>query len=332
MSSGPDFDSEMLRGYTGDLQTVVELNVGGTLSSVSMRNVLRSGFLHALVTSEMQKTVWHGALFIDRDPELRAILLRFVRRCSTCVKPSSFLTHNQLRTDRLVVSPPWTLEDVASEAAFYQIELEATQNDFEDACGMTRVAELSNRGEMRLITHCSSSLKGHFLATTPQELTFWLGDLETRCTIEPLLNHIFEGQHAGRWDVATIQFWMKPVSRSADRDHSVTAKIVLIAPGKQTVGPWKPHSFALFPLTKGGVFDSNFHPLSHRSWRQLMDKPMVELFDDNRLMHPTNQLVSSVALHARSRNWRTFGYFKVHSTDKEGETQSTLLYGTKARK
>jgi hypothetical protein len=59
---------------------------------------------------------------------------------------------------------------------------------------------------------------------------------------------------------------------------------------------------------------------------------MVELFDDNRLMHPTNQLVSSVALHVRSRNWRTFGYFNVHSTDKEGETQSALLYGTKARK
>ncbi len=231
-----------------------------------------------------------------------------------------------------MVPPPWTLEDVASEAAFYQIELETSQEDFEDAHGARRVAEVCNRGELRLVTHCSSSLKGRYLATTPAEVTHWLGDLEARCTVEPLLNHVFAGESEGKWDVATIQFWMKPIGRAADRDHSVIVKIVLQAPGKQAVGPWKPHNFALFPLTKGSVFDSNFHPLSHKSWRQMMDKQLMELFDDNRLMHPTNQLVSSIAQHARSRNWRSFGCYNVHSYEKEGDAQCAILYGTKTRK
>ena len=49
-------------------------------------------------------------------------------------------------------------------------------------------------------------------------------------------------------------------------------------------------------------------------------------------MHPTNQLVSSISQHARSHNWRSFGCFNVHSNDKECDSQSAILYGTKARK
>ena len=214
---------------------------------------------------------------------------------------------------------------MATEAAFYQIELETSQDDFEDACGSCKAAEICNRGALRLITHSSASLGGRYLPTTVPETTFWLGHLEERCTSEQLLNHVFEGQNAGKWDVATIQFWLRP--RSADRDHSIIAKVVLMAPGKQTVGPWKHHLFALFPVTKGCVFDNNFHPLSHKSWRQMRDRQQLDFLEENRILHPTNQLLSTVALHARSHGWHNYGTYTVHHSDKEGETQSAILYG-----
>jgi hypothetical protein len=258
----------------------VLLNVGGTLFTASRSTLQKFGFLDAMLsTSVGVVTLENGAYFVDRDPDLFAILLRFAR------------------TGSFVFQPPWTMEHVLAEARYLQLEIDsegmAERPNQSGGVSMTSVVEVDfDRTSVRLILWAATSereVKFEFPPPQKHSASYYSHQEQQRSVKEAekllleklvpkmdgnaipsqnaLLNFYFKGERLGFWDILSCSLSGRPGSSYSNRNGVYWLKLSL--PGtRRSTEPWTEQNFCMIPFPCGG--DVSFSPVDHGSMKELM--------------------------------------------------------------
>ena len=252
----------------------VLLNVGGTLFTASRTTLQKFGFLEVMLsTSVGVVTLENGAYFVDRDPDLFAILLRFAR------------------TGSFVFQLPWTMEHILAEARYLQLEV-GSEGGIEKptqpggAC-MSSICEVEfDRRSVRLTLWSVTSEKEVKFEFPPPQMTssaYYYHQQHQRTVKEAekllaeelvpkmdgnatpsqnaLLNFYFKGEQLGFWDILS---WT-----ALKQSFEVKSKLKLSLPGtRRSTEPWTEQTFCMLPFPRGG--DVSVSPVDYGSLTELM--------------------------------------------------------------
>jgi hypothetical protein len=223
----------------------VVLNVGGSIFTTTRATLAKFVFLDTLLSTDVGVVKLDNVVFIDRDPDLFAILLRYAR------------------TSQFVFDPPWTLDVILSEARFYQMELDADRVlDKAVMLPGVRFAHIDvARGSRVVLLHSESGTtriedpparqgapsyfdakKYRELAPSDVSLLLPRAGSSSMPSFNTMLNFYLQKERQGYWDILHLEF-----KQSQSYGGGIEkVSLVLAVPGTKMIHePWVDQLFCL---------------------------------------------------------------------------------------
>ncbi len=306
----------------GRIDGLVGVNIGGTVFQTSHSTLDRSAFFLALFRSECGVSRdGAGNIFVDREPELFAILLRF------------------LRTGRLIIdgNGPWKLDDVVVEAEFYQISLEVDDHSLAKlsaAAAPDNVTVITTEWDSGNYHDFQCKFPAYDVGKICMQDSFLASGADGK-SIDGSLNFYFRGQSEGKWEISNLFFAKVEVYLNGidSRVIQFLPQFALTCPGRVASSLWVPQEFAVlawvheecfefFDASSGNFSELVFIPLcadkyvsgAQSVWRKyLASKNNDPVFQD--FLHGKMDGVSSKVKFAfstgRKDNWNYFGTYTM---------------------